>query len=1124
MASPTIYPVSKGGWRPVVGSGGIPGFAPFQAAPLHAPPAYKIPIPVEQYPSSSRPLAARDAAKMTSMPQHQYRPTTLRSLPASSPPSAHQPINSYLNPFGLQSGLSHYKIVQNFPLESVVIRNPHNPFAARPTFSKYPMKYKQALQFQQLNTVQPIQFGGPYGKPHDIFSKPVEVYVRPTDSKKLHTYKPDPNAPEIFKPEVYKLPDSDSASQNQQVKTAQQQQNLGGNVKSPANIYQQFPFKEEKFAQLPSILGTFNTFGVQSIKGRDPVFPVKQTTYVPPLPTKQTIFNSFSYKPTFKTSPNTFISTTPKLQPTLQHNYNHVSFGSTSDYKVPPTQQVKLSTQLKEANKGSFKASPQDPFNKHQQQLNKYYNNGKQPQVTTYSPTVPTTTPLNHFFSNDLSGRLPSQPSSHNAPFISYHNQNYDRKKHKYQDSYASGISNSPSQYPSPPKKQEFEATPETGPFRPTYDVTELYGDDVITYSSPHSWSPSPDPHYNQYTQPRPADEVVTKTVFNEVNHPSTYTKPTTEVANLPEEYEIVTEHYNNNNNNEHYDTNIETQSHRPLADDFEPIGKHKLKDYYYKVSTPAQTEFTTHYKRNKGKATETPTKPTEAPWDYSTVHISTSEQDHSENLATLPPSLHYKRPSVGDSLDKDKIRKRNKIRRRRPPHNRVVEKEETSTRAYSPSTDSYTTDGDEVHTYRPRPRIPSYNKKPTTPSVTTDLSTSALPTITPTTPTTHVVRKKIRKPTTTPSDRYETTTISYRENDLNRESPIMKIASRDYSHKQDEKDTPTSDVSIITDTTGRSRPEPMKFSFHKDVKPLEAKLELLVKGVEKPNSEVKATTNRYLSETTKNYNFEESTEVVTTTPKVESTSRAPGKITRPRLKSKYEINRPRFSVKDYRNRLNSTTTTERTSEPHVPKLRFPQRRLPFQERNENSTETRKKFIPKEQRNKINEDENSDPTTEREIQSRGHRHRSTTTEVPEKTPSRVRYTQRRKPAEDTTEVNQTKRPLRKKIKDTDISESVQDVSVTETMKEDTSTERKKSESAIMKIAKEEKKDLDAIFEHSKRVSDLTLAASKDYNTPGMFKTVSPNSRRIPNYFTIATDDPILPIEAFFPQLNQKKEA
>lgn len=53
-------------------------------------------------------------------------------------------------------------------------------------------------------------------------------------------------------------------------------------------------------------------------------------------------------------------------------------------------------------------------------------------------------------------------------------------------------------------------------------------------------------------------------------------------------------------------------------------------------------------------------------------------------------------------------------------------------------------------------------------------------------------------------------------------------------------------------------------------------------------------------------------------------------------------------------------------------------------------------------------------------------------------------------------------------------------------------------------------------EHSQRVAELTISGND-----ATFKSanIGPLSRRIPNYFTISTDDPILPIQAFFPQIN-----
>jgi hypothetical protein len=54
-------------------------------------------------------------------------------------------------------------------------------------------------------------------------------------------------------------------------------------------------------------------------------------------------------------------------------------------------------------------------------------------------------------------------------------------------------------------------------------------------------------------------------------------------------------------------------------------------------------------------------------------------------------------------------------------------------------------------------------------------------------------------------------------------------------------------------------------------------------------------------------------------------------------------------------------------------------------------------------------------------------------------------------------------------------------------------------------------------EHSQRVAELTISANENDS----FKSANIGllSRRIPNYFTISTDDPILPIQAFFPQIK-----
>jgi len=51
---------------------------------------------------------------------------------------------------------------------------------------------------------------------------------------------------------------------------------------------------------------------------------------------------------------------------------------------------------------------------------------------------------------------------------------------------------------------------------------------------------------------------------------------------------------------------------------------------------------------------------------------------------------------------------------------------------------------------------------------------------------------------------------------------------------------------------------------------------------------------------------------------------------------------------------------------------------------------------------------------------------------------------------------------------------------------------------------------------SERVAELTIFGSNNFNAVNK----GTSSRRIPGYFTIATEDPILPIEAFFPQVKR----
>lgn len=339
--------------------------------------------------------------------------------------------------------------------------------------------------------------------------------------------------------------------------------------------------------------------------------------------------------------------------------------------------------------------------------------------------------------------------------------------------------------------------------------------------------------------------------------------------------------------------------------------------------------------------------------------------------------------------------------------------------------------------------------------------------------------------------------------------------------------------------------------------------------------------------------------------------------------------NRPRFSIKEYRQRMSSTTPTPDQSSSNIvsttasyTRLRFPtrQRVLPSELKNRtaesnkiddkpniiypekstaepSSTEsgvssseaTRKRFVPKDRFSSrlktttetiIEGQTNSSPTTpsvattkppirrvstRRDSLTNRTRSTSTTTDNPSDTSNIVSRTPTIRNG--TVPLRRLQPPsLRQRIQNqkkkdgtsstTSTDESLNDLAV-EGSSEDkvrlssnevapsstsTSTEEYKHETAIMKIAKDDhsyrpykekattektktesssssENDLnDSPSEQSERVAELTIFGSNQFNSVN----TGGASRRIPGYFTLATEDPILPIEAFFPQVKRNK--
>lgn len=302
-------------------------------------------------------------------------------------------------------------------------------------------------------------------------------------------------------------------------------------------------------------------------------------------------------------------------------------------------------------------------------------------------------------------------------------------------------------------------------------------------------------------------------------------------------------------------------------------------------------------------------------------------------------------------------------------------------------------------------------------------------------------------------------------------------------------------------------------------------------------------------------------TTAVTTTTTTTTTTEAPTTTTTRTTRRRpinYNVSRPRFSVKDYRQRLNqySSTSTSTTETPHTQRTRLPSRiRKPTrttaapEEHDEDTTEVpRQRFKPKDPRFRAQYSANNnadDSVTDKRINRINTRlrpfNKQRSTTEPTTTTMKVSikpnlFSNRRRP----TPVSLKSKIANKYQKDTSSEEETTqyeeavELKKVETTSLENNIDRMDATSTpapppeALELSSTQRYDDDSTDKnesiiYSQRVSDLTSSAQKEYETPGLFKNVSPTSRRVPNYFTIATDDPILPIEAFFPNLKDKEK-
>lgn len=307
---------------------------------------------------------------------------------------------------------------------------------------------------------------------------------------------------------------------------------------------------------------------------------------------------------------------------------------------------------------------------------------------------------------------------------------------------------------------------------------------------------------------------------------------------------------------------------------------------------------------------------------------------------------------------------------------------------------------------------------------------------------------------------------------------------------------------------------------------------------------------------------YHETTEVEITT-----TTEAPTPNTiktRTKPPNRYETNRPRFSVKEYRQRLNQTSAepTKIPTETTSSRVRFPVRTRLSTSTPSTSTisgdeqPTKRYTSNRIKPSKVEEPETSTQKSRLRTSSGKYynRFRSTTTESPTsqnvvqppKVVIKPNTLLRRPPQLSLRTRIQNKQKLNNSQPDEKEQESIKTEASEHfvTTIAATSTDQakwvpdsnkfgiedlfEKTNLTDLEADKEDDSEDDPDESYSQRIAELTSSLSAGQNdavsTSNIFKTVPNTSRRVPNYFTIATDDPILPIEAFFPQLSHGKDS
>lgn len=311
--------------------------------------------------------------------------------------------------------------------------------------------------------------------------------------------------------------------------------------------------------------------------------------------------------------------------------------------------------------------------------------------------------------------------------------------------------------------------------------------------------------------------------------------------------------------------------------------------------------------------------------------------------------------------------------------------------------------------------------------------------------------------------------------------------------------------------------------------------------------------------------NYEETTLATTSS----TTTTTEAAVSKPQMRKrpiKYDTNRPRFSVKEYRQRLNqysSTTTTEppkTTSEAartrYANRFRRPTTMASMRsddETTEPTKTTKQRYSNKEE--PIITDKpvkavntrlrpfgryrsTTEPTTTtQKVSIRPYTFNSLRRPTPISLRKRI-YNKLKNNTEETattTSTTTTTTTTETTVNtveddnnsDAELSETIETAVPVDAESEESSTEFDSKKLTDVEISDENEDESTVTNDIMKndsilqRVSDLTSSVK---DTPGLFKSVAPISRRVPSYFTIATDDPILPIETVFANIKEKERS